>query len=174
MALVWVIGTVAVSACASIQTRPPVLRKPAVDMIWPVAPQVLTSTFGYRKDPIARRRVRFHPGIDLGGRHGMKVVAAADGHVVKTGWAGGYGRRIVIQHRNGMRTSYAHLKRVMVRRGQRVEQGQPIGLMGSSGRTTGPHLHFEVRKRNVPIDPLKLLLRGPKTRNPPLQLARRR
>ncbi len=141
--------------------RPPSQRHDSapVELAWPVSPQRVTSPFGYRRDPIRRRgrSIRFHAGIDLGGRPGMRVTAAAPGQVVDAGWSGGHGRRVKLRHRNGLFTTYAHLQRALVRSGQWVERGDTIGLMGSSGRATGPHLHFEVRRGNVPIDPLELL-----------------
>ena len=143
--------------------RPPERRPQrivtAVDIVWPVTPQILTSPFGYRRDPIlGRTNYRFHAGIDLGGRSGTTIVAAAAGEVIDAGWSGGHGRSIKVRHRGQVMTIYAHLKKVLVRPGQRVAQGEVIGLMGSSGRSTGPHLHFEVRRGNVPLDPLELLL----------------
>ena len=129
------------------------------DIVWPVTPQILTSPFGYRRDPIlGGSSYRFHAGIDLGGRHGTSIVAAAGGEVIDAGWSGGHGRSIKVQHPGGLITIYSHLQRVLVREGDQVAQGQTIGLMGSSGRSTGPHLHFEVRRGNVPLDPLELLL----------------
>ena len=141
----------------------PAPTKPRVaaadDIIWPVTPQILTSPFGYRRDPIlGAHTYRFHAGIDLGGRTGTSVVAAAEGRVSEAGWAGGHGRSIQVRHPGGLTTVYSHLKRVLVREGQTVRQGETIGLMGSTGRSTGPHLHFEVRRGNVPVDPLELLL----------------
>ena len=134
-------------------------RRPrSIALVWPVSPQILTSHFGYRRDPIiGRHTYRFHAGIDLGGQMGTAVVAAATGEVADAGWSGGHGRSITVRHKGGIYTVYSHLRRILVRDGQRVTQGQTIGLMGSSGRSTGPHLHFEVRRDNVPLDPLELL-----------------
>ena len=140
-----------------------------VDVVWPVSPQILTSPFGYRRDPIMRKRhtYRFHAGIDLGGRSGTSIVAAASGKVTSAGWAGGHGKSITLEHPGGIFTTYSHLKRVLVSRGQTVKQGQAIGVMGSTGRSTGPHLHFEVRRHNVPLDPLELLLSSRRAQQQP-------
>lgn len=125
---------------------------------WPTAPVIVTSQFGYRRDPILRRRqVRFHAGIDLGGRRGDPVNAAGPGRVLSAGWLGGHGRTVVLQHAGGYVTMYAHLRQILVAQGDEVDTGAAVGLIGSSGRATGPHLHFEVRHGGVPIDPLELL-----------------
>lgn len=125
---------------------------------WPVSPLILTSPFGYRRDPIlGETEVRFHAGVDLGGSQGDLVSAAAPGRVVSAGWTGGHGRMVVVQHAGGFSTSYAHLRDLLVKPGMAVETGTPLGLMGSSGRSTGPHLHFEVHKGGLPIDPLEAI-----------------
>jgi murein DD-endopeptidase MepM/ murein hydrolase activator NlpD len=130
----------------------------AIPLIWPVAPVIVTSQFGYRRDPIlGRESVRFHAGVDLGGESGDLVHAAGPGRVVSAGWTGGHGRTVVVQHPGGFQTMYAHLRQIVVGLGAEVESGSPIGLMGSSGRSTGPHLHFEVRRGGVPLDPLDVL-----------------
>lgn len=164
---------------ANPRTRPPENSAyTGFDVVWPVTPQIVTSPFGYRRDPIlGPSTYRFHSGIDLGGRSGSTVVAAASGKVTDAGWSGGHGRKITVAHRFGIRTVYAHLKRVLVKKGQSVSQGQPIGLMGSTGRSTGPHLHFEVHRGNIPLDPLELLLssrRAHRNAAPALRLARDR
>ena len=130
----------------------------AFRLAWPVSPLIVTSPFGFRRDPIlGRNRVRFHAGIDLGGERGDVVSAAAPGVISGAGWSGGRGRAVTIQHAGGYTTTYAHLRRILVRPGQRVEMGTPLGLVGSTGRSTGPHLHFEVRSGSIPIDPLEVL-----------------
>jgi murein DD-endopeptidase MepM/ murein hydrolase activator NlpD len=125
---------------------------------WPVSPVIVTSPFGYRRDPIlGRENVRFHAGVDLGGESGDVVHASAPGRVSSAGWTGGHGRTVVVQHAGGYQTMYAHLRTIVVSIGVEVEAGAPLGLMGSSGRSTGPHLHFEVRRGGVPLDPLDVL-----------------
>lgn len=125
---------------------------------WPLSPIIVTSPFGYRRDPIlGYQQLRFHSGVDLGGRQGDIVSAAAAGRVVTAGWLGGHGRTVVVQHPGGYVTMYAHLHRILVRHGMSIEPGTPIGLLGSSGRSTGPHLHFEVRRGGLPIDPLEVI-----------------
>jgi hypothetical protein len=117
---------------------------------WPIRAPV-GSLFGPRDN-------RFHPGIDLPAAWKTRVGAARRGRVVFAGWSpGGYGRLVVVSHGYGMRSFYAHLKRVTVREGQRVARGTRVGLVGSSGRSTGPHLHFELRRRGAAVDPLPAL-----------------
>lgn len=132
--------------------------RPRGPFVFPVSPVVVTSPYGYRRDPIlGARRVRFHAGVDLGGRRGDVVVAAAPGRVVAAGWQGGHGRTVTVQHAGGYVTRYAHLSRILVTLHSEVDAGSPVGLMGSTGRSTGPHLHFEIRRGSVPIDPLQVL-----------------
>jgi murein DD-endopeptidase MepM/ murein hydrolase activator NlpD len=111
-------------------------------------PVSVTSRFGWRTHPLTGNR-RFHSGADLGAPLGAPVVAAADGEVVAAGWLGGYGNTIIIQHRNFRQTLYAHLSEIMVQPGQNITRGSVIGLVGSTGRSTGPHLHFESRLSTV-------------------------
>lgn len=113
----------------------------------------ITSRYGYRYHPIYRRR-KFHTGVDLGARYGQPIRATADGLVEYAGWKSGYGRTIVIQHRFGFETVFAHLSRTRVRVGQYIRKGQIIGYVGSSGRSTGPHLHYEIRYLKRPINPI--------------------
>jgi murein DD-endopeptidase MepM/ murein hydrolase activator NlpD len=112
----------------------------------------VTSPFGYRIHPILRFG-RFHDGVDYGAAWGSPVFAAADGVVTRAGWSGGYGRQVRLAHPNGVVTSYAHLSRILAAPGTRVQRGQLIGLVGSSGFSTGAHLHFEVRRAGQPVDP---------------------
>jgi murein DD-endopeptidase MepM/ murein hydrolase activator NlpD len=113
----------------------------------------ITSGFGYRVHPILRFS-RFHAGIDFGAGWGSPIVAAADGQVVGAGWAGGYGRQVRIFHDGGLTTTYSHMSAMVAQPGTLVRQGQVIGYVGSSGLSTGPHVHFEVRVNGRPIDPL--------------------
>ena len=118
----------------------------------------VTSGFGTRKDPF-NGRPAFHSGIDFKGRMGTKIQATADGVVVKSTYgAGGYGHYVIVRHgKRGYETLYAHLSKRSVNKGDRVQRGDVIGLLGNSGRSTGPHLHYEVRHRGQPIDPKKYL-----------------
>ena len=118
----------------------------------PVAGRI-TSSFGYRFHPILRFS-RFHAGIDFGAAWGSPIVAAADGQVVGAGWSGGYGRQVRIVHDGGLMTTYSHMSAMVAQPGAEVRQGQVIGYVGSSGLSTGPHLHFEVRVGGRPINPL--------------------
>lgn len=111
---------------------------------------LLTSRFGYRGR-------EFHEGIDLAVPWGSNVYAADGGVVEFAGWSGGYGKLIIINHQNGYKTYYGHLSRFLVSPGQKVAKGQLIAKSGSTGRSTGPHLHFEVRKNGVPQNPLVYL-----------------
>lgn len=116
----------------------------------------LSSNFGHRKDPF-NKGIAFHSGIDLKARHGKSVIATADGTVEKAGWNGGYGRCIVIRHKNGYKTLYAHLSKIKVKKGERVKSGDHIGNVGSSGRSTGAHLHYEVIKNNEKVNPFPFI-----------------
>lgn len=122
---------------------------------WPVSGRI-NSGFGWRHDPLSGRR-NLHTGIDIKAPIGRTVRAAASGRVVHAGWMGGYGRTVVIDHGNGYTTLYAHCSALLVKRGQRVSSGDAVGRVGSSGRTTGPHLHFEIRSNGSSVNPLKLL-----------------
>ena len=112
----------------------------------------VSSKFGMRKDPITKKK-RFHPGIDLAGTWHEDVLAPADGIVIFAGGNGGYGKMIKIQHRYGIVTAYAHLQKVLVRKGQKVNIGTRIGKMGSTGRSTGPHLDWRINWLDQRLDP---------------------
>jgi len=118
----------------------------------------ISSRFGYRKDPFTGRRA-FHSGVDFAPGYGAKAVAAMGGKVTYAGYMGGYGKLVVIKHANGFTTRYGHLSRILVRKGRYVSQGQQVGKVGSTGRSTGPHLHFEVRRNGKPQNPLKFIHR---------------
>lgn len=120
-------------------------------MIPPVAGRV-TSGFGYRMHPILRRP-KLHNGIDFGAPWGTPVVAAAKGVVRSSGWRGGYGLVVLIDHGGGTSTMYCHLSRSKVKAGQEVAMGEQIAAVGSTGFSTGPHLHFEVRQNGTPVNP---------------------
>lgn len=116
----------------------------------------ISSYYGYRIHPITGQR-RFHDGIDIAATHGNRVYAYTDGRVVEAGWNGGYGNCILVDHGNGLKTRYAHLSRIYVRVGQRVKTGERIGAVGSTGNSTGPHLHFEVIKNGRTKNPLNYI-----------------
>ena len=125
-------------------------------MGWPVAGQI-TSTFGTRIHPILRF-ARFHAGVDFGASWGSPIVATADGEVSAAGWAGGYGRQVRIWHGGGITTSYSHMSEIVASPGSFVRRGQLIGYVGSSGLSTGPHLHYEVLRNGSPVNPLGVRL----------------
>ena len=113
----------------------------------------VTSYFGYRYHPILHF-TRFHAGIDIGAGWGSPIVAAADGQVAAAGWAGGYGREVQIAHGGGIVSLYGHMSEIATSAGSYVHAGQVIGYVGSSGLSTGPHVHFEVRMNGAPVNPL--------------------
>lgn len=117
----------------------------------------ITSVFGYRSDPFDSDHAEYHPGIDFKGAKGDPVHVTANGRVAFTGWKGGYGNCIVVQHKNDFQTLYGHLSHIDVHEGQEVNTGDVIGKVGSTGRSTGTHLHYEVRKNGKPINPVKFL-----------------
>jgi murein DD-endopeptidase MepM/ murein hydrolase activator NlpD len=112
----------------------------------------MTSRFGLRTHPLFGRR-HFHTGVDIAAPRGTPVRAAMDGTVLFTGWYGGYGKLVVLDHGNGLSTLYGHLSAILVSAGARVTRAQVIGRVGSTGYSTGPHLHYEVRRNGRPIDP---------------------
>jgi murein DD-endopeptidase MepM/ murein hydrolase activator NlpD len=119
----------------------------------------ITSDFGPRVDPFTRR-IAFHPGLDFGGPWGATVVATAPGTVVWAGMRGGYGNMVEIDHGYGFRTRYGHLSAVLVRVGAKVIKGSPVGRLGSTGRSTGPHVHYEVWLADVVRDPSRFIEAG--------------
>ncbi|MEK6557503.1 MAG: M23 family metallopeptidase [Candidatus Margulisiibacteriota bacterium] len=126
-----------------------------VPSIWPIYGYIM-SGFGYRMHPIAGS-VHFHAGIDIPSYIGAPVRVAASGSVISAAWESGYGLCAVVEHHNGLRTVYAHLSGISVRRGDAIKKGQLIGRVGNSGLSTGPHLHYEVRANNRPISPVAYL-----------------
>ncbi len=123
--------------------------------LWPANGR-LTSKFGMRQNPFGRGK-DFHSGIDIANSRGTDIVASAKGIVIFSGYKRGYGRTVIIDHENGYKTLYAHNSEILVSTGDRVEKGDLIAKMGSTGRSTGSHLHFEIHKNDEPIDPLSIL-----------------
>lgn len=123
-------------------------------LIMPVDGHV-TSYFGYRYHPILHF-TRFHAGLDIGAAWGSPIVAAGDGRVTAAGWAGGYGREVQIAHGGGITSLYGHMSEIVAEPGSFVRAGQLIGYVGSSGLSTGPHVHFEVRMGGTPVNPLSV------------------
>ncbi len=119
--------------------------------IWPVRGWV-TSAFGKRISPFTGK-LQMHEGLDIAARPGTPVKASADGVVIYSGWKSDYGKLVTIDHGYGYRTRYGHLSRIYVKNGQRVKRGDTIGAVGSTGRSTGPHLHYEVKVRGLPVNP---------------------
>ena len=128
--------------------------RPSINPISPADPFWITSSFGYRKDPFNGRRTPHH-GLDLAGPSGMDIHATGDGIVLKTRKSrSGYGNEVLVDHGFGYTTRYAHMKDILVKKGQKLERGEVLGTMGSTGRSTGPHLHYEVCKNNHPVNPM--------------------
>jgi murein DD-endopeptidase MepM/ murein hydrolase activator NlpD len=123
----------------------------------PVRTAAFTSGFGVRSDPFAARAA-MHPGIDLAGPIGTPIYATADGTVLRAGWnSGGYGNLVEIDHGKGIATRYGHMSAILVSAGQHITRGQQIGRMGSTGRSTGSHLHYEVRIDGRPVNPIPFM-----------------
>ena len=123
--------------------------------IWPTRGRI-SSYYGHRRSPITRK-LEFHRGIDIANSSGTRIRTTADGRVVTTTYRSGWGRLIIIDHGYGFKTYYAHLRGYAVRRGQYVTKGQVIGYMGSTGNTTGAHLHYEVHYNGKTVNPLKYM-----------------
>ncbi|MBL92297.1 MAG: peptidase M23 [Myxococcales bacterium] len=124
--------------------------------LWPIRGW-MTSRFGLRDDPYTGEK-SMHSGVDLAAAAGTKVVAPAHGMVIFAGTRGAYGKMIIIEHGMGLVTHYGHLSKVLVRVGDEIERGQHIGAVGNTGRSTGPHLHYEVRVDGIPVDPEQYVL----------------
>lgn len=117
----------------------------------------ISSGFGYRGDPFGRRRSVRHTGIDIVGDRGDKITVTANGTVTLASWNSGYGNCVIVRHGSGYSTLYGHLSALLVKPGQRVKAGQCVGLMGSTGHSTGNHLHYEVHHFDRPINPVNYL-----------------
>lgn len=127
----------------------------ATPSIWPVQGRI-TSNFGYRRSPFSKK-TEFHDGIDIAAPYGSEVKATADGRVLFTGYRSGYGYTVEINHGYGRVTTYCHLSKILVRKGQQVKKGQTIGRVGSSGRSTGPHVHYMVKENGSLVNPIEYL-----------------
>jgi murein DD-endopeptidase MepM/ murein hydrolase activator NlpD len=130
-------------------------NKEEIDLQLPVDGQI-TSTFGSRRDPF-QGTLRRHNGVDIAAPSGTPIQAAAAGTVIFAGRRGGYGNLVEIDHPDGRRTRYAHAAEILVARGQEVAEGQTIATVGSTGRSTGPHLHFEVTENGTRVNPMDIL-----------------
>lgn len=128
----------------------------AVPSINPVESMRMTSQYGYRTDPFQGRR-KNHKGLDIAGPIGTPIYATADGIVGRAQWVSGYGKYVEVEHGNAIQTRYGHLSAMNVYSGQRVRKGDVIGFMGSTGRSTGSHLHYEVRIAGEPVNPTSFL-----------------
>jgi len=117
----------------------------------------INNEFGFRRNPFGGRTYEFHPGMDIDGERGDNIIAPASGTVTKAGWQGGYGNMVELDHGNGLITRYGHMSKLNVAIGDVVTRGQLIGFIGSTGRSTGPHLHYELRLDNHPINPRRFL-----------------
>jgi murein DD-endopeptidase MepM/ murein hydrolase activator NlpD len=123
-----------------------------VPSIWPVEGES-TDSFGVRGNPFGGGGAEFHPGQDIAAPRGTPVLAPAEGKVVEAGWKNGYGQTVVLDHGNGLTTRYGHLSKIEVEMGQELKRGDQLGQVGSTGRSTGPHLHYEVRVGELPVSP---------------------
>lgn len=126
--------------------------------LWPVEGN-LTDRFGGRRDPFGSGVAEFHAGQDIAAVWGTPVVAAASGKVSFAGWQSGYGQIVIIDHGDGLSTRYGHLSETLVQAGETIERGRAVGRVGSTGRSTGPHLHYEVRINEKAVNPLQYLPR---------------
>jgi len=121
----------------------------------------INNEFGFRRNPFGGRTYEFHPGMDIDGERGDSVIAPANGTVITAGWKGGYGNMVEIDHGNGLTSRYGHLSKIDVQVGDSITRGQLIAYIGSTGRSTGPHLHYEIRLNDRPINPRHFLPQEP-------------
>jgi murein DD-endopeptidase MepM/ murein hydrolase activator NlpD len=117
----------------------------------------INNEFGFRRSPFGGRTYEFHAGMDIDGERGDQVLAPASGVVTEAGWKGGYGNMIEVDHGNGLKTRYGHLSKIEVEVGETITRGQLVAFVGSTGRSTGPHLHYELRLNDRPINPRRFL-----------------
>jgi murein DD-endopeptidase MepM/ murein hydrolase activator NlpD len=121
----------------------------------------INNEFAFRRNPFGGRSYEFHGGLDIDGEKGDVVISPANGTVLKAGWTGGYGNMLEIDHGNGVTTRYGHLSKIEVQVGEVLKRGQEVATVGSTGRSTGPHLHFEVRVNNTSVNPRRFLPPNP-------------
>lgn len=140
------------------------LRTVSQPSLWPVNGRLMGS-FGERNDPFSGEG-EFHTGVDISAAAGTPVHVTADGIVTFSDWRGGYGRLIIVDHGGGIQTYYAHLSRFLAYAGQQVRRGEAVGLVGSTGRVTAPHLHYEVRIAGAPVNPYRYLANAGVFRQP--------
>jgi murein DD-endopeptidase MepM/ murein hydrolase activator NlpD len=117
----------------------------------------INNEFGFRRNPFGGRTYEFHAGMDIDGERGEQVIAPANGIVTEAGWKGGYGNMVEVDHGNGLKTRYGHLSKIDVNVGDSISRGQIMAYIGSTGRSTGPHLHYELRLNDRPINPRRFL-----------------
>jgi murein DD-endopeptidase MepM/ murein hydrolase activator NlpD len=151
----WLVSAAESADAVSALAEEPGAVAQQVPTSWPVFGAV-TSPFGWRASPYGRRR-EYHPGIDIAAPYGTPVTASGDGEVVFAARDAGYGRMVIVDHGGVAETRYAHLSAIYVEEGERVRRGQLLGALGRSGRATGPHLHYEVRIADEPVDPVCFL-----------------
>jgi len=121
----------------------------------------INNEFGFRRNPFGGRAYEFHPGMDIDGERGEPVLAPGNGVVIKAGVTGGYGNMVEIDHGHGLTSRYGHLSRIDAEVGETITRGTVLGQIGSTGRSTGPHLHFELRLNDKPINPRHFLPQEP-------------
>jgi murein DD-endopeptidase MepM/ murein hydrolase activator NlpD len=141
------------------------LRQATTPSLWPINGRLMDS-FGRRTDPFSSEGTEFHSGVDISAPSGTPVHVTANGIVTFSGWSGGYGRLVVVDHGGGTSTYYAHLSRFYVQAGQDVRRGEMVGAVGSTGRVTAPHLHYEVRLAGAPVNPYRYLAKAPNYQEP--------
>ena len=149
------VATMAVGFGARNATLSDWVRLAAAPSLWPIQGRIMSS-FGERDDPFNGEGA-FHRGVDIHGNYGQPIVSPADGVIESADFRGGYGRTVVIAHGNGISTLFGHMAGFAVSTGQRVQRGDVIGYVGQSGRSTGPHVHYEVHIHNTPVNPYKYL-----------------
>jgi murein DD-endopeptidase MepM/ murein hydrolase activator NlpD len=126
-----------------------------IPTIWPCDSRRITSWFGYRRDPFNHKRKEWHGAVDIADERMSEIYATGGGVVTWAGYRGNYGNLIIIEHTDRISTRYAHLLGYAVKKGDEVVRGEVIGYMGSTGRSTGPHLHYETRIDNIPVNPIE-------------------